>query len=153
RDGDRGEDADDRDDDNKLDEGEAALPAQHLVLPVPELRHVLCLRSYRNVVLAAEPHAMPRGSAVVAAGGCTRCAIARAGPAPEFSPPILDTGPAAGQIVPEIRECCGFDVSMGQGRDGATGRKAHARGVGGVAPPACRIAIADQTLRKADGGA
>src|ERR1700730_18048042 len=69
RDGDRGEDADDRDDDHQLDEGEAALAAQQPVLPVPELRHVRCLRSNRDVVLAAEPQGLPRRSAVVADRG------------------------------------------------------------------------------------
>src|SRR5258705_8044240 len=39
RDGDGREDTDDGDDDHQLDEREAALVAQHLPLPIPELVH------------------------------------------------------------------------------------------------------------------
>src|ERR1700687_5101980 len=47
RDGDRGEDADDRDDDHQLDEGEAALVTQHLTVPEP----VHCSSSWNLVAL------------------------------------------------------------------------------------------------------
>src|ERR1700687_996986 len=45
RNGDRGEDADDRDNDHQLDEGEASWAAEQSVLPDSEIGHLRCLRS------------------------------------------------------------------------------------------------------------